>query len=89
MASGFMNMLSYWFFFLSSAIMIASFFVTAVQQVRWTIYPPLSAMELAIDGSGPGDLWLISMTLFIVSSLLGIGIGIVTILNLRTKGMSD
>ena len=39
-------------------------------------------MELAIDGSGLGmDLWLISMTLFIVSSLLGGLNYIVTILN--------
>ena len=90
MASGFLNMLSYWFFFLSSAIMIASFFVTGgPASSGWTIYPPLSAMELAIDGSGLGmDLWLISMTLFIVSSLLGGLNYIVTILNLRTKGMS-
>ena len=43
----------------------------------------------AIPGSGLGqDLWLIAMTLFIVSSLLGGLNYIVTILNLRTKGMS-
>ena len=43
MASGFMNMLSYWFFFLSSAIMIASLFVTGgPASSGWTIYPPLS-----------------------------------------------
>ena len=55
----------------------------------WTIYPPLSALPQAIPGSGLGqDLWLIAMTLFIVSSLLGGLNYIVTILNLRTKGMS-
>ena len=44
---------------------------------------------MAIPGSGLGqDLWLIGMTLFIVSSLLGGLNYIVTILNLRTKGMS-
>ena len=54
-----------------------------------TIYPPLSALPEAIPGSGLGqDLWLIAMTLFIVSSLLGGLNYIVTILNLRTKGMS-
>ena len=70
--------------------MIASFFVTGgPASSGWTIYPPLSASPDFIDGSGIGmDLWLISMTLFIVSSLLGGLNYIVTILNLRTKGMS-
>ncbi|MFN8397217.1 MAG: cbb3-type cytochrome c oxidase subunit I, partial [Bacteroidia bacterium] len=44
MASGFMNMLSYWFFFLSSVIMLASIFLTnGPAGGGWTIYPPLSA----------------------------------------------
>jgi cytochrome c oxidase subunit 1 len=90
MASGFLNMLSYWFFFLSSVIMIASLFVeTGPASGGWTIYPPLSALPQAMPGSGAGmTLWLISMTLFIVSSLLGSLNYIVTVLNLRTKGMS-
>jgi cytochrome c oxidase subunit 1 len=89
MASGFLNMLSYWFFFLSSVIMIASLFITdGPASGGWTIYPPLSALPEAMPGSKLGmTMWLISMTLFIVSSLLG-GINyIVTIINLRTKGM--
>ena len=55
----------------------------------WTVYPPLSVLEEFQPGSGLGmTLWLLSMTVFIASSLLG-GINyIVTILNLRTKGMS-
>ena len=54
----------------------------------WTIYPPLSALPQAMPGSGMGmTLWLISMTLFVVSSLLGGLNYIVTIINLRTKGM--
>jgi cytochrome c oxidase subunit 1 len=49
----------------------------------------LSALPQAMPGSGAGmTLWLISMTLFIVSSLLGSLNYIVTVLNLRTKGMS-
>jgi cytochrome c oxidase subunit 1 len=90
MASGFLNMLSYWFFFTSCVIMISSIFVTdGPAGGGWTVYPPLSALPAANPGSGLGmDLWLISMALFIVSSLLG-GINyIVTVLNLRTKGMS-
>ncbi|MDP2385059.1 MAG: cbb3-type cytochrome c oxidase subunit I [Bacteroidota bacterium] len=89
MASGFLNMLSYWFFFLSSCIMIGSLFIEdGPASGGWTIYPPLSALPEAIPGSKLGmTLWLISMSLFIVSSLLGGLNYIVTIINLRTKGM--
>ncbi len=90
MASGFMNALSYWFFFLSSVIMVASLFVEAGPAASgWTVYPPLSALPQAMPGSGAGmTLWLISMTLFIVGSLLGSLNYIVTVINMRTKGMS-
>lgn len=90
MASGFINMLSYWFFFVSSVVMISSLFVeNGPASAGWTIYPPLSALPQAIPGSGTGmTLWLVSMSLFIVSSLLGALNYIVTVLNLRTKGMS-
>lgn len=90
MASGFLNMLSYWFFFGSCAVMTASLFVEAgPASAGWTVYPPLSALPQAIPGSGLGmTLWLISMIMFIASALLG-GINyVVTVLNLRTKGMS-
>lgn len=90
MASGFLNMLSYWFFFLSSMIMMVSLFVeSGPAMAGWTIYPPLSALPQAISGSGLGmTLWLVSMTIFIASSLIGSLNYIVTVLNLRTKGMS-
>ncbi len=90
MASPFLNMLSYWFFFLSGAIMLSSLFVASgPASGGWTAYPPLSALGQASNGSKTGmDLWLISMCLFVVSQLLG-GINYVTtVLNLRTKGMS-
>jgi len=90
MASGFMNMLSYWFFFLSSILMLASLFVeSGPAMAGWTIYPPLSALPQAVSGSGLGmTLWLFSMAIFIASSLIGSLNYIVTVLNLRTKGMS-
>jgi cytochrome c oxidase subunit 1 len=90
MASGFMNALSYWFFFISSVIMVASLFLeSGPAAAGWTVYPPLSALPQAMPGSGAGmTLWLISMTFFIVSSLLGSLNYIVTVLNMRTKGMS-
>lgn len=89
MASPFLNMLSYWFFLVSSVVMFSSLFVqTGPASGGWTIYPPLSALKDAMNGSKTGmDLWLISIGLFIVSTLLG-GINyITTILNMRTKGM--
>jgi cytochrome c oxidase subunit 1 len=88
MASGFMNMISYWLFFISSVIMISSLFVEAgPASSGWTIYPPLSALPQAIPGSGMGmTLWLISMAIFIASSLMGSLNYIVTVINLRTKG---
>jgi len=89
MASPFLNMLSYWFFFTACVVMMGSFFIqTGPASGGWTVYPPLSIIETAIPGSGLGmTMWLISMVLFVASSLMG-GINYVsTILNMRTKGM--
>ena len=90
MASPFMNMLSYWFFFMASVVMMSSLFVsTGPASGGWTSYPPLSALGQASSGSKVGmDLWITSMALFVVSSLLGGLNYIATILNMRTKGMS-
>ncbi len=90
MASPFLNMLSYWFFFLASCVMISSLFLsTGPAAGGWTVYPPLSALGQASLGSKLGmDLWIVSMALFVVSSLLGGLNYISTILNMRTKGMS-
>ncbi|MFI5222370.1 MAG: cbb3-type cytochrome c oxidase subunit I [Bacteroidia bacterium] len=89
MASPFLNMLSYWFFFMSSVVLCVSLFVDGgPASAGWTIYPPLSALPKAIPGSGTGmTLWLVAIILFIGSALLG-GINyITTVLNMRTKGM--
>ena len=90
MASGFLNMVSFWLFFVSTVIMVISIFVEAGPAAAgWTIYPPLSALEFAQGGSGLGmTLWLVSMAIFIASSLLGSLNYIVTVINLRTKGMT-
>ena len=89
MASPFLNMLSYWFFFSACVIMLSSFFVQkGPASGGWTIYPPLSALPTAMSGSAEGmSLWLASMVLFIASQLMA-GINYIsTILNMRTKGM--
>ncbi len=90
MASPFMNMLSFWFFALSSVVMMASLFLqTGPFSGGWTAYPPLSALPQASPGSGWGmTLWLVSMALFIISVALG-GLNYVsTVINLRTTGMT-
>lgn len=90
MASPMLNMLSYWFFFLASVIMISSLFIqTGPFSGGWTAYPPLSALGEASPGSKLGvDLWITSMAMFVVSSLLGGLNYVATVLNMRTKGMT-
>ncbi len=90
MASPFINMLSYWFFFISSVIMFSSLFIsTGPFSGGWTAYPPLSVLPQAMSGSALGaDFWITSMAIFIVSQLLSAVNYISTILNMRTKGMS-
>jgi cytochrome c oxidase subunit I len=89
MASGLLNMISYWLFFISSCLMLYSLFIeTGPAGGGWTVYPPLSIYEQASPASGQGmTLWLLSMTIFVASSLLGSLNYIVTILNMRTRGM--
>ena len=56
MASPFLNMLSYWFFFMASIVMLSSLFIqTGPASGGWTMYPPLSALGQASDGSKIGN----------------------------------
>lgn len=90
MASGFLNMLSYWIFFISGIIMFYSFFVeNGTAAAGWTAYPPLSILQEASSGAGAGmTLWILSMMLFIISTTLSSINFVTTIINLRTHGMS-
>ncbi len=56
----------------------------------WTGYPPLSALgKVAGPGQGAGlNLWIISIAIFCVGSLLGALNFITTLLNMRTRGMT-
>jgi len=85
-----LNMLSFWTTFLSFAVMIAAFFVAGGAPLSgWTNYPTLSAIPLAGPGEGLGeDLWLISIALFCVASMMGALNFITTTLDLRAKGMT-
>lgn len=92
MASPFINMLSYWFFFSASIVMLLSFFTqTGPAAGGWTVYPPLNGLRSASINSGSAigmDLWILGMALFIIQALLGGLNYIATVLNMRTKGMS-
>lgn len=90
MASGFMNMMSAWLYNIAAVIMLVSLFVESGPAMGgWTVYPPLSSLPQAISGSGLGmSLWMVSLVIFVASSLLGSLNYVSTIVNLRTKGMT-
>jgi len=90
MASPFINMLSYWLFFIASIVMFSSLFIsTGPFSGGWTAYVPLSALQEAMPGSQKGaDFWITAMMIFVVSQLLAAINYISTILNMRTRGMS-
>ncbi|MFA5060071.1 MAG: cbb3-type cytochrome c oxidase subunit I [Candidatus Omnitrophota bacterium] len=79
-----LNMASYWAYFLGGVTMLVSFFAPGgAANSGWTSYPPLS--NIATMGQ---TMWLFGMVLLITSSLLGAVNFIVTIIQLRTKGMT-
>ena len=91
MAFPVLNMLSFWVTFVSMAVMVAALFVTGGAPLSgWTAYAPLSALgEVAGPGQGLGQtLWIISIAIFCLASLLGALNFITTVLNMRAKGMS-
>ncbi len=79
-----LNMASYWCYLPGGLIMLASFLAPGgTANSGWTSYPPLS--DIATIGQ---TFWLIGMVFLITSSLLGSVNFIVTIVQLRAKGMT-
>jgi cytochrome c oxidase subunit 1 len=79
-----LNMMSYWVYFIGGVIMLGSFFVPGgAANSGWTSYAPLSI--LATTGQ---TVWLCGMVFLITSSLLGSINFIVTIVQLRAKGLT-
>jgi cytochrome c oxidase subunit I len=79
-----LNMASYWCYVPGGLIMLASFFYSGgTANSGWTSYPPLSV--IATHGQ---TFWLFGMVFLITSSLLGSVNFIVTIIQLRAKGMT-
>ena len=86
-----LNMLSFWVTLVGFVVLIAAFFVEGGAPLGgWTGYPPLSALgTIAGPGQGMGmNLWIISIAIFCVGSLLGALNFLATTLGMRTHGMS-
>ena len=89
MAFPYVNMLSFWVYFLSVIILVASFFVpSGPTGAGWTLYPPQSILEGTPGGDGAGILlMLVSLAVFIVAFTMGGLNYITTVLQSRTRGM--
>ncbi len=80
-----LNALSYWLYAFAGIIFCLSFFAQGgAANTGWTAYPPLSVIA---QGNGQ-DLWILSLHILSVSSLAGAINFVVTIHNMRTRGMS-
>ncbi len=84
-----LNMMAFWLTFTSFVVLMTAFAVEGGAPISgWTAYPPLSALDgAAIAGSGQ-DLWIVSIALFAVGSLLSALNFIVTTLEMRARGMT-
>src|SRR5450755_2262564 len=90
MAFPVLNMLSFWTTFIAFVVILAAFFVTGGAPLHgWTGYAPLSALPNAGPGEQLGaDLWITSIAIFCIASLMGALNFITTTLDLRAKGMT-
>lgn len=89
MAFPYLNMLSYWVYFLAVLTLVASFFAPGGPTGSgWTLYPP----QAVLSGT-PGHEWgillmLFSLILFIAGFTMGGLNYVVTVLQGRTRGMT-
>ncbi|HEY1800662.1 MAG TPA: cbb3-type cytochrome c oxidase subunit I [Terriglobales bacterium] len=86
-----LNLLSFWITLIAFVVLISSLFVSGGSSISgWTAYPPLSAVgAIAGPGEGAGQtLWIVSIAIFCVASLLGSINFIATTFDLRCQGMT-
>ncbi len=84
-----LNMVSIWMAFLSGAVMVAGFFVPQGHAASgWTAYAPLSAVAAYTGVNWGQNLWLISLFILTLSSLMGAINYITTVINMRAPGMT-
>ncbi|MET0377895.1 MAG: cbb3-type cytochrome c oxidase subunit I, partial [Spongiibacteraceae bacterium] len=85
----YLNMLSYWFYFLSVLVLLAGFFVTGGPTgAGWTLYPPQAILPGTPGVDGGIITMLISLAIFVVAFTMGGLNYVTTILQARTKGMT-
>jgi cytochrome c oxidase subunit 1 len=89
MAFPVLNMLSFWFGLIAGLVMLASFFVTGGAAAGgWTSYATLSARAVYTGVHWGQHLWIISLIILGLSSLMGSINYITTIVNMRAPGMA-
>jgi len=82
-----LNALSYWLFLLGGIVLWGSWFATGgTAKAGWWSYPTLSEAQFS-PGHGQ-DYWILSIHILTLSSLAGAINFIVTIVNMRARGMS-
>ena len=80
-----LNAMSYWLFLFGGIVLLLSFFAAGgAARGGWTSYPPNSVYS---EGNGQ-DLWILGLHILTVASLAGAINFVVTIHNLRARGMS-
>ena len=85
----YVNMLSYWVYFLAVLVLVASFFVPGgATGAGWTLYPPQSILN-GTPGRDYGIiLMLVSLIIFIIGFTMGGLNYVVTVLQARCRGMT-
>ncbi len=82
-----LNALSLWIYMIGAIVLLGSFGAKGgAAQAGWTAYTPLSGPDYAPELGQ--DLWILGLHLVGISSLLGSINFLVTIVNMRTPGMS-
>ncbi|MEE2982416.1 MAG: cbb3-type cytochrome c oxidase subunit I [Pseudomonadota bacterium] len=86
----YVNMLSFWIYFVAVLILVASLFVPGGSTgAGWTLYPPQSILPGTPGGAGWGIiLMLVSLAFFIIGFTMGGLNYVVTVLQARTRGMT-
>ena len=81
-----LNALSYWLFLLGGIVLYLSFFAKGgAANAGWTSYVPLATLHEPGRGQ---DLWILSLHILSIASLVGAINVIVTTINMRAPGMS-
>ena len=86
----YVNMVSFWVFFLAVIILASSYFVPGGPTgAGWTLYPPQAITSGTPGGDGLGIvLMLVSLAVFVIGFTMGGLNYVITVLQARTRGMT-